>query len=99
MGPRLRLPRYVHAFVDRHGKARFYFRRTGFKQHPLPGLPYSPEFMTAYEAACGGETAPRAEIGIRRSKPGTVAAYCRILVLGQLRRSGADDAYHPAPTP
>ena len=49
MGPRMKLPRYVHGFVDRHGKPRFYFRRPGFESVPLPGLPYSPEFMRAYE--------------------------------------------------
>ena len=34
MGPHLmrRPPKYVHGFVDRHGRARFYFRRAGFKR-------------------------------------------------------------------
>ena len=40
----------MHGFVDRHEKARFYYRRGG-KNVPLPGLPWSPEFMAAYEAA------------------------------------------------
>jgi integrase len=72
MGPRLKLPRYVHAFVDRHGKPRYYVRQRGAKQVPLPGLPYSPEFMAAYSEALAG---PRAiEPGAARSKPGTVAA-------------------------
>jgi hypothetical protein len=26
MGPRLKLPKYVRGFQDRHGKPRFYFR-------------------------------------------------------------------------
>jgi hypothetical protein len=39
MGPRLKLPRFVHGFIDRHGKPRFYFRRAGFKKSPLPSLP------------------------------------------------------------
>ena len=46
---RIRL-QYVHAFRDRHGTDRYYFRRPGFKQIPLPGLPYSAEFMEAYQA-------------------------------------------------
>jgi integrase len=71
MGPRLKLPPYVHAFTDRHGKARFYFRRAGFKRVALPGLPYSPQFMAAYEAATH---VTRAELGMSRSGPGTVAA-------------------------
>jgi hypothetical protein len=55
VGPRMKLPRYVHGFVDRHGKPRFYFRRPGFESVPLPRLPYSPEFMRAYEAALAGQ--------------------------------------------
>ena len=71
MGPRMKLPRYVHGFVDRHGKPRFYFRRPGFESVPLPGLPYSPEFMRAYEAAVVGQARPR---GAARTRPGTMAA-------------------------
>src|SRR6516165_7356370 len=66
----LKLPPYVHAFRDRHGKARYYFRRRGFRRAPLPGLPYSSEFMRAYEAAA--QTV--GEFGSSRSRPGTVAA-------------------------
>jgi integrase len=72
MGPRMKLPPYVHAFVDRHGKPRFYFRRAGFKKVPLPGLPWSPEFMAAYQATT--DAAPRIEIGARRSAPGSVGS-------------------------
>jgi integrase len=73
MGPHMmrRPPKFVQAFVDRHGKARFYFRRPGFKAVPLPGLPWSPEFMAAYEAALAGQRAP---IGASRVKPGTIRA-------------------------
>src|SRR3954451_5633884 len=66
-------PPYTHEFIDRHGKARFYFRRTG-KRTPLPGLPWSPEFMAAREAAMNGTTTPGLEIGASRTKPGTVDA-------------------------
>ena len=74
MGPRVmrRLPKFVHGFIDRHGKPRFYFRRAGHKKLPLPGLPWSPEFMAAYQDAIEG--APRVEIGANRSRTGTVAA-------------------------
>ena len=71
MGPRLKLPPFVHAFTDRHGKARFYFRRPGFRRAALPGLPYSSEFMAVYDAALHGA---RVELGASRSKPGTVTA-------------------------
>lgn len=67
----MKKPRYTHGFVDRHGKPRFYFRRPGFKLVPLPGLPWSPEFMAAYEIALAGQPV---EIGIKRVKPGTMRA-------------------------
>src|SRR6516162_920879 len=64
-------PKFVQGFLDRHGKPRFYFRRAGFKPVPLPGLPWSPEFMAAYEAAAAEQPAP---IGSARTKPGTISA-------------------------
>jgi integrase len=70
----MKKPRYTHGFIDRHGRSRYYFRRLGFKQVPLPGLPWSPSFMAAYEAAMKGEAVPRKEIGESRSQPGTIAA-------------------------
>jgi len=72
MGGRdLRKLKYLHAFVDRHGRARYYFRRNG-KRTALPGLLGSKEFMDAY-AACLAERLP---IGPRReaAAPGTFAA-------------------------
>jgi hypothetical protein len=74
MGPRVmrRPPKYVQGFIDRHGKPRYYLRRPGHKRMQLPGLPWSPIFMQAYEAAM--EMAPRIEIGASRTRPGTVAA-------------------------
>jgi len=66
-----RPPKYVHGYIDRHGRPRFYFRRAGFKKIPLPGLPWSPAFMEAYETALAGQ--PR-QIGSARTKPGTVRA-------------------------
>jgi integrase len=73
MGQRLmrHAPKFVHGYLDRHGKPRFYFRRAGFKQAPLPGLPWSPEFMAAYETALAGQPL---EIGSARVKPGTIRA-------------------------
>ncbi len=69
----MKKPRYVHGFIDRHGKPRFYLRRDGFPRVPLPGLPWSPEFMAAYEAAQNsGYEAPPA--GRKRVSPGSVNA-------------------------
>jgi integrase len=66
-----RPPKFVHGYIDRHGKPRFYFRRAGFKKVPLPGLPWSPEFMAAYEQALAGQPV---QLGSARVKPGTVRA-------------------------
>jgi integrase len=74
MGPHLRHPpKYVHGFIDRHGRPRFYFRRAGFKKVALPGLPWSPDFMAAYEQAVAGQSAPIG-IGAARTKPGSMRA-------------------------
>jgi integrase len=64
-----RPPQYCNGFIDRHGKARWYFRRAGFKRVPLPGLPWSPEFMEAYQNALAGQPMP---IGGGRVVPGTL---------------------------
>lgn len=70
---RLKLPLHVHGFVDRHGKPRHYLRKPGSKLISLPGIPYSIEFMDAYQAGLHGNAAVR-EIGSERTKPGTVNA-------------------------
>jgi len=73
MGPHLmrRPPKFVHAFLDRHGAPRFYFRRPGYPRVALPGLPWSPEFMRAYEQALGGQPI---QVGAARVMPGTMRA-------------------------
>lgn len=65
-------PRYTHGFLDRHGKPRWYLRRSGCKSVPLPGLPWSPEFMEAYERALGGSLSN--EIAAGKTKPGSISA-------------------------
>ena len=68
----MKLPKYVQAWVDdRDGRAYYYLRRRGFPRVRLPGLPWSPSFMAAYESALSG---PRTAIGAGRVKPGSVAA-------------------------
>src|SRR5262249_11431586 len=79
---------YVHAFVDRHGRVRYYFRRHG-RRTPLPGLPGSSEFMAAYASAL--ETAPRPEIAPTRTIAGSVNA----MVVGYL---GSAEFTQLAPT-
>ena len=70
---RLKLPLHVHGFVDRHGKARHYLRKPGTKSLALPGLPYSPECMEAYQAGMAGAAVVR-QVGAGRTVPGTVNA-------------------------
>src|SRR5262245_18279397 len=73
MGPHLmrRPPKFVQGFIDRHGRPRFYFRRPGYPRVALPGLPWSPAFMEAYENALAGQPAP---IGAAKTLPGTMRA-------------------------
>src|SRR5262249_30272645 len=67
-----RYPKFCHPFVDKKtGLAYCYLRRRGYPLVRLPGLPWSPSFMAAYEAALAG---PRDAIGAGRIKPGSVAA-------------------------
>jgi integrase len=66
-----RPPKFVQGFIDRHGKPRFYFRRAGFKSVALPGLPWSPEFMAAYELALARHPIT---IGTSRVLPGSIRA-------------------------
>jgi integrase len=65
---RLRL-RYVHEYLDRHGKTRRYVRRRHGGNAPLPGMPGSPEFMDAYHAALADRAEPP-----NKHKPGTLGA-------------------------
>ncbi|WP_108259136.1 tyrosine-type recombinase/integrase [Mangrovicoccus ximenensis] len=64
-------PAYCQGLIDRHGKARWYFRRPGYPRATLPGLPWSPEFMAAYEAASKGEPL---EVGASRTQPRSISA-------------------------
>src|SRR5262245_3710967 len=66
------LLKFVQSFVDRHGYVRHYFRRPGYARVALPGLPGSLEFMAAYQAALGGATAPKVEVGATRTIAGTM---------------------------
>ena len=63
--------KYVHAFRDRMGRMRYYFRRHG-KRTALPGLPGSNEFMAVYAAQLEGtskQVEPRP-----KAAPGTFSA-------------------------
>src|SRR5262245_31950077 len=65
--------KYIHEFVDRHGKVRRYVRLPGRKRVPLSGAPGTSEFMELYQSAVAPEGAP-IEIAANRTRPGTVNA-------------------------
>ena len=68
---RHKLPKYVHAYVDRHGTPRIYLRHPGRPRMALPGPLFSEPFWTAYHKALAAEAPPKAAIGAARSKPGS----------------------------
>src|SRR5260363_291969 len=70
--------KYVHAFRDRQGRMRYYFRRSG-KRTPLPGLPGCSEFMDAYATLLSERQQP-AEL--RRTAPPRSFATLAILYYG-----------------
>jgi integrase len=68
---RLKSWRYVQAFTDRHGQARYYFRRAGSERIALPGLFGSTAFAEAWQRAF--ENAP-AELGAKGTVAGSINA-------------------------
>ncbi len=64
--------RYIHAFVDRHGNRRYYYRRHG-RRVALSGQPGTPEFMAAYSEA-GSVTGASERVARPQAAPGTFAA-------------------------
>jgi integrase len=70
----LKLPHGCKRYRDKIGVVRTYYRHTS-PPTPLPGLPWSPEFMAAYaEAKERGDRAGPVTIGASRTMPGTVNA-------------------------
>ena len=70
-------PKYCQGFMDRHGAPRWYFRRPGFARVALPGLPWSPTFMAAYEAAMQGRVQPGASQTVAGTIDALVVSYYR----------------------
>ena len=62
-----RLPKYVQAFIDRTGKSRHYIRRRGYPRTALPGMPWGPTFMAAYEEAMARQNPIPARAGSIRA--------------------------------
>ena len=61
--------KHVDRFTDRHGRARYYFRRGKGKRMPLPSRPGTEEFMLAYQAALAGDDVARPKL--QRGAAGT----------------------------
>jgi integrase len=69
--------KYVNAFSNKsrnNKRPRFYFRKRGMKNIPLPGVPGSEEFMQAYTMAFAALPDAKPEIGEKRTAPGTLDA-------------------------
>jgi hypothetical protein len=84
-----RPPKYCHHKRDRRGAGGFwYFTRRGYARVRLPGLPWSPGFMAAYQSALDGTPLP---IGAKDVQPGTIAdviaKYYSSAKFGALKRS------------
>jgi integrase len=69
------LPKHCSWNLDRHGKRRVRFRKGGFSTY-LTGTPWSEAFMRQYAAALDGVSVLATNIGISRTKPGSVNALC-----------------------
>jgi len=63
--------KHINRYRDRHGLTRYYFRRPGGKNIPLPTDPASPEFLAAYQTA--SLLATSEPIGASRNSVGSVA--------------------------
>src|SRR5262245_12502281 len=64
------LPKHCSWNVDRHGKRRVRFRKSGFSAY-LTGIPWSDDFMRQYAAALEGVKAQVSNIGAERTLAGS----------------------------
>jgi len=88
--PRSGLPKFCSWNLDReNGKRRVRFRKNGFSTY-LTGTPWSEDFMRQRAAALDGVKAQPSNIGVERTRPGTVNALIAsyyALVFPTLKRS------------
>ena len=68
------LPKHCTWNHDRHGKRRVRFRKGGFSTYLTGTTPWSEDFMRQYAAALDGVKVQTADIGMERTKPGTISA-------------------------
>lgn len=70
---KLKKPKYITTDVGSDGKERHYYRRPGQKKIRVHGVPWTPSFMAAYEAASNGVVLPSVHIG---NRAGTFSWLC-----------------------
>lgn len=68
----IELPPGVTVYRDRHGKARYRYRRTGMKTYAFKSAPGTPQFEAEY-AACKGQAVA---VGEGRAIPGSIDDLC-----------------------
>ncbi len=71
---RHKLPKYVHAYKDRHGRPRIYFNRAGQPKIALPGPLYSEAFWITYHKAKDGAAELTGGAGASKTAKGTMSA-------------------------
>ncbi len=65
------LPKHVSTFRDRHGKAHYRYRRTGFVTYYFKNEPGTDAFLAELRACNDGVSAPAIEAGANRAAVGT----------------------------
>jgi hypothetical protein len=65
------LPKHVSTFRDRHGKAHYRYRRTGFATYYFKNEPGTDAFLAELRACNDGVSAPEIEAGANRAAVGT----------------------------
>ncbi|MEG8045207.1 tyrosine-type recombinase/integrase [Sphingomonas aerolata] len=65
------LPKHVSTFRDRHGKAHYRYRRTGFVTYYFKNEPGTDAFLAELRACNEGVSAPAIEAGANRAAVGT----------------------------
>ncbi|WP_240663469.1 hypothetical protein [Sphingomonas sp. UV9] len=65
------LPKHVSTFRDRHGKAHYRYRRTGFVTYYFKHEPGTDAFLAELRACNDGVSAPEIETGANRAAVGT----------------------------
>ena len=92
----MKLPRYVHAFIDRHGRSRFYLRRKGHNEGPAARIAMD---AAIHGSLCQGARANRQDRDRRRPhQAGTVNAAVVAILQKHMSSPGARQGHAKKPT-